>query len=142
MSTSTPTTVGTSAGTLTTAGSTSPLQITGLASGLNTNAIISAELAEAELPITNMQSQVAGLQTVDNTLTSFQSMLQTVQLDAQALGDPSLFQPTQAITSSDSSLVCAVRQPAWRGDRRIGCRREPARERRAAYVWLRLADLG
>ncbi len=107
MSTSTPTTVGSSSGTLTTANSTSPLQITGLASGLNTNAIISAELAEAELPITNMQTQVAGLQTEDNTLTSFQSMLQTVQLDAQALGDPSLFQPTQTITSSDSSIVRA-----------------------------------
>ena len=62
MSISSPTTVGTSAGTLTSATSNSPLQITGLASGLNTNAIIQAELAEAELPITNMQTEVSGLQ--------------------------------------------------------------------------------
>jgi flagellar hook-associated protein 2 len=108
MSTTSPTTVGTSAGTLSTASSTSPLQITGLASGLNTNAIIQAELAESELPITNMQTQVAGLQTMDNTLSAIQSSLTTVQLDAQALGDPTLFNPTQAVSSSDSSLVTAA----------------------------------
>ncbi len=107
MSTSSPTTVGSSAGTLTTASSTSPMQITGLASGLNTNAIISAELAEAELPITNMQTQVAGLGTEDNTFSALQSSLTTVQLDAQALGDPTLFNPSQAVSSSNPDLVTA-----------------------------------
>ncbi len=108
MSTSSPTTLGTSAGTLTTATSTSPLQITGLASGLNTNAIIQAELAESELPITNMKTQAAGLQTEDNTLSAMQSTLTTVQLDAQALGDPTLFSPTQSISSSNPDLVTAT----------------------------------
>lgn len=108
MSISSPTTVGTSAGTLTSATSNSPLQITGLASGLNTNAIIQAELAEAELPITNMQTEVSGLQNMDTTLGSIQSALLTVQLDGQALGDPTLFNPTQTVTSSDSSLVDAT----------------------------------
>ncbi len=108
MSISSPTTVGTSAGTLTSETSNSPLQITGLASGLNTNAIIQAELAEAELPITNMQTEVGGLQNQDTTLSSIQSALLTVQLDGQALGDPTLFDPAQAVTSSDSNLVTAA----------------------------------
>jgi flagellar hook-associated protein 2 len=108
MSISSPSTVGTSAGTLTTATANSPLQITGLASGLNTNAIIQAELAESELPITNMQTEAAGLQTENNTFSSIQSALTTVQLDAQALGDPTLFNPTQSVTSSNSDLVNAT----------------------------------
>src|SRR5579863_3441104 len=99
---------GSISGTLTTATSTSQLQITGLASGLNTNAIIQAELAEAELPITNMQAQVGGLQTINNTLTAMESSLTTVGLDAQALGDPTLFHPTQAVNSSNSALVGAT----------------------------------
>ncbi|MGO9902038.1 MAG: flagellar filament capping protein FliD [Solirubrobacteraceae bacterium] len=108
MSISTPTTIGTAAGTLTTATSNSPLQITGLASGLNTNAIIQAELAESELPITNMQTEAAGLGTEDATLTSIQSALTTVQLDAEALGDPTLFSPSQGVTSSNPDLVTAT----------------------------------
>jgi flagellar hook-associated protein 2 len=108
MSVSTPTSVGTAAGTLTTATSNSPLQITGLASGLNTNAIIQAELAESELPITNMQTEAAGLGTEDATLSSIQSALTTVQLDAQALGDPTLFNPSQGVTSSNPDLVTAT----------------------------------
>ncbi len=108
MSTSSPTTIGTSAGTLTTGSATSPLQITGLASGLNTNAIIQAELEEYELPITNMQAQSGGLQTMNNSLSSIQSSLITAQLDAQAVGDPTLFNPTQAVSSSDPDLITAT----------------------------------
>ncbi len=100
------TTVGTSSGTLTNNGT--ALQITGLASGLNTNEIVEAELAEDEMPITNMQNQVSGLQTMNNTLTSIQSSLQTVSLDAQSLADPTLFSPTQSVASSDPSLVTAA----------------------------------
>jgi flagellar hook-associated protein 2 len=93
---------------LTTSGTGVPLQITGLSSGLNTNEIIQAELEEAELPITDMQNEVAGLQEVNNQLSSFQSSLTTVSLDAQALGDPTLFNPTQAVASSDPEVVAAT----------------------------------
>ncbi len=98
--------IGTSSGTLTNSGT--ALQITGLASGLNTNEIVQAELAEDEMPITNMQAQVSGLQTMNNTLSSIQSSLQTVALDAQSLADPTLFNPTQSVASSDPSLVTAT----------------------------------
>jgi flagellar hook-associated protein 2 len=94
-----------SGGTLTNTGGT--IQITGLASGINTNALIQAELEEAEAPITNMQAQVSGLQTMNNTLSSIQSALQTVADDAQALGDPTLFNPVQTVSSSNSALVSA-----------------------------------
>jgi flagellar hook-associated protein 2 len=98
----------TSNSTLTSAGSGAPLQITGLASGLNTNAIIQAELQQKEIPMTNMQAEVAGLTSVNNQLSAFQSSLTTVSLDAQALGDPTLFAPTQAVTSSEPNLVTAT----------------------------------
>lgn len=102
------TTIGTSAGILTSNGGSSPLQITGLATGLNTNEIIQAELAEDEAPITNMQAQVSGLTTMNNTLTSIQSSLQTVALDAQSLADPTLFSPSQSVSSSNPDLVTAT----------------------------------
>src|SRR5258708_2729613 len=94
-------TIGTQSGTLTSTGGASPLQITGLATGLNTNSIIQAELALQELPITNLESAKSGLQAMNNTLTSFQTTLQTLGLDAQALADPTLFNPTQQVTSSN-----------------------------------------
>ena len=52
-----------------------------------------------------MQDQVSGLKTMNNTLSSIQSSLQTVALDAQSLADPTLFSPTQSVASSDPSLV-------------------------------------
>jgi flagellar hook-associated protein 2 len=98
----------TSSSTLTNDGADGALQITGLASGINTNEIIQAELAEQEMPLEDMQSEISGMQTVNNQLTSFQTSLQNVSSDAQALGDPSLFFPTQSVTSSNSSLVTAT----------------------------------
>jgi flagellar hook-associated protein 2 len=84
------------------------LQDTGLATGLDTNAIIQAELSVQELPLSNMASEIAGLRTVNSQLTSIQSGLQTVSLDAQALGDVTLFSPVQTVSSTNSSLVTAT----------------------------------
>src|SRR5205085_11045506 len=40
-------------------------------------------------------------------LTSIQSALQTVALNAQALGDPALFSPVQSVTSTNPTIVSA-----------------------------------
>ena len=92
---------------LTNNNTTSPFQITGLASGLNTNAIIAAEMAVARQPVTDLTNQENGLQALDTQLTSIQGSLQTVANDSQALGFPSLFNTSQAVTSSNPSLLTA-----------------------------------
>lgn len=97
----------TSTSTLTNTGANGQLQITGLASGLNTDEIIQAEMAEQELPLTNLQNQITGLNTENTTLSSVQTSLQSVSLDALMLGEPSLYFNVQTISSSDPSLVTA-----------------------------------
>ena len=84
------------------------MQITGLASGLDTNSIISALLAVDQQPITALQKEESGLTAQDTQLSSIQTALQTVALNAQALSDPSLFALTQNVTSSNTTLVSAM----------------------------------
>ena len=86
----------------------SALQITGLASGLNTNAVVQALMAAQQLQVTNLQNQQSGITALNKQLTSIQSALQTVAADAQALGNPSLFAKTQTITSTNSTLIGAT----------------------------------
>ena len=78
-------------------------QITGLASGLNTDQIITEEMALYQQPVTNLQNQQSGLNATNTSLTSIQAALQTLSADAQALGNPSLFATTQSVSSSDST---------------------------------------
>jgi flagellar hook-associated protein 2 len=82
-------------------------QITGLASGLNTDQIIQEEMSIYEQPVTNLQNQQNGLNAQNTALTNLQTELQTLQSDAFALGDPSLFANQQTVTSTDASLVSA-----------------------------------
>lgn len=84
------------------------LQITGLASGLNTNGIVQALMAAQQQQVTNLQNQQSGITALNKQLTSIQTALQTVANDAQALGNPSLFKSTQTITSTNSTLVGAT----------------------------------
>jgi flagellar hook-associated protein 2 len=92
---------------LTSLGGGSGLQITGLASGLNTNAVIQALMAAQQQQVTNLQNQKTGITTLNSQLTSIQTALQTVANDAQALGSPSLFANSQTITSTNSTLLSA-----------------------------------
>jgi flagellar hook-associated protein 2 len=85
----------------------SSLQITGLASGLDTNQIISEEMAIYQQPVTHLQNQQSGLTAMNKQLTSIQSELQTLSSDALAVGDPTLFETSQAVTSSDPTRVTA-----------------------------------
>jgi flagellar hook-associated protein 2 len=98
----------TSTSTLTNTGSGGQLQITGLASGINTDELIQAELAEQELPLINMQDTITSLQNENSTLSSIQTALQNVSLDAFDLGAPSLFFQTQTANSSDTNLISAT----------------------------------
>jgi flagellar hook-associated protein 2 len=84
------------------------LQITGLASGLNTNAVVQALMAAQQQQLTNLQNQQTGITALNKQLTSIQTALQTVADDAQALGSPTLFANTQTITSTNSTLVGAA----------------------------------
>jgi flagellar hook-associated protein 2 len=83
----------------------SSMQITGLASGLNTNQIIQEEMSLYQQPVTNLQNEQNGLNAQNKALTSVQTELQTLESDAQALSDPSLFANTQSINSTDSALI-------------------------------------
>ena len=84
------------------------LQVTGLASGLNTNQIIQEEMAIYQQPVTNLQNQQSGLTAMNKQLISIQSELQTLSADALAVGDPTLFMTQQAVTSSDTTRVQAA----------------------------------
>jgi flagellar hook-associated protein 2 len=89
-------------------GGSTPLQITGLASGLDTDQIITELLAIDQQPITALQNQETGLTATNTQLTSIQTALQTVADDAGALLDPTLFHTTQGVTSSDPTRVSAT----------------------------------
>jgi flagellar hook-associated protein 2 len=109
----TPTTISSSGGltsssTLTNNGASGQLQLTGLASGINTNQLIQAELAVKELPLTNMQATINSLNEQNTQLGDMQTLLQSVSFDALDLGEPSLFFQSQTVSSSDASLVSAT----------------------------------
>lgn len=99
--------LGSSGSLLTNDGATGNLQLTGLASGLNTNEIIQAELAVQELPLNNMEDEISAMNTENVTLSGFQTSLQNLSLDAWALGAPSLWFDVQNVSSSDTGLVTA-----------------------------------
>lgn len=93
---------------LTSLGSSSQLQVTGLASGLDTNAIVTALMSADTQQVTNLQNQQTGITALNTQLTNIQTALQKVATDAQALGSPSLFSPTQTITSTNPTLIGAT----------------------------------
>lgn len=93
---------------LTSLGTGSPLQVTGLASGLDTNAIVNALMASQQQQVTNLTNQQSGLTAMNTQLQAIQTALTKVANDAQALGNPSLFAYTQTITSTNPTLVGAT----------------------------------
>jgi len=93
---------------LTSLGTGSPLQVTGLASGLDTNAIVNALMASQQQQVTNLTNQQSGLTAMNTQLTAIQAALTKVADDAQALGNPSLFAYTQTINSTNPTLVGAT----------------------------------
>ncbi len=86
----------------------SGMQITGLASGLDTNSIIQALMALDRKPVTDLTNQQTGLKALNQQLTSIQTSLQQVALNAQALASPGLFASSQTVASSDPTRVSAT----------------------------------
>ncbi|MBU6258254.1 MAG: flagellar filament capping protein FliD [Burkholderiales bacterium] len=78
----------------------------GVGSGLNLNAIVTQLVAVERQPLTQLQSAAATLQTQLSDFGQVSSLMSTLQSAATALGNPSLWQQTQA-TSSNSSAVSA-----------------------------------
>jgi flagellar hook-associated protein 2 len=93
---------------LTTNGSTA--SITGLASGLDTTAIISEIMSLASAPMVHLQVQESGVTAQQNELTTLQTALQNVSNDAENLASPTLFDTSQAVTSSNPALITATSQ--------------------------------
>lgn len=93
----------------------SALQVTGLASGLNTDQIVQELMAIQSQPVTNMQHRQTVLQDQVAELQAIQTALQKVATDAQALQDPSLFANTQTVTSTDPTTVSAAATNAGAG---------------------------
>lgn len=98
----------TSGSTLTTNAATGATTISGLSSGINSSAIVQAEMAVLEAPLTNLKDEITGLNTENTTLSGIRSDLQNVSLDAMLMAEPSTFFDTQTISSSDTGLVTAA----------------------------------
>lgn len=109
MSTSSISSSSTSTGaSLTTSSNGTPIQVTGLASGLDTAKIVSQMMDIQKRPVTILQNQQKLLQARNAQLTSIQAALKKVNADALALLDPRVYRGTQKATSSDSTRVAAT----------------------------------
>lgn len=86
----------------------SPISVTGLASGLNTSQIISALLAVERQPITRMSGEQARIEGQRSQLLSLQSDLTQLSFAAQELGSVTLFHNSQSVSSSDPTRVSAT----------------------------------
>jgi flagellar hook-associated protein 2 len=93
-------------GVLSTSGTTA--QIVGLASGLDTTAIISELMAVASFPEQRLEVQQSGVQAKENELSTLQTTLQNLSNDAANLSSPTLFDTSQSVSSSDPSVVAAT----------------------------------
>ena len=91
----------------TSATSNAPIQVTGLASGLDTAKIVSQMMDIQKRPVTMLQNQQQALQARKTQLTSIQAALKKVNADALALLDPRIYRGTQKATSSDATRVAA-----------------------------------
>ncbi len=85
-----------------------PLNITGLASGLNTNEIITALLAAEREPVTRLTNKQTALEGQSAQLQSIQSNLTELSFSAQELGSPVTFNTTQSVESSNPTQITAA----------------------------------
>jgi flagellar hook-associated protein 2 len=84
------------------------LQVTGLASGLDTSKIVSQMMDLQTRPVTALQTQQQKLTARNTQLTSIQQALKKVNDDALALLDPRVYRGTQKATTSDPTRVSAT----------------------------------
>jgi flagellar hook-associated protein 2 len=93
---------------ITGSGAGAPINITGLASGLNTNEIITALMAVERRPVAQLTNQQSALQAQQTQLKQIQTALQQLSFSAADLASPALFETSQAVTSSNPSQITAL----------------------------------
>ncbi len=86
----------------------SPISVSGLASGLNTTAIISALMAAERQPVTRMTFQEEKIGAQQQQLQSIRSSLRALTFAASEFSLPSLFESAQSVTSSEPTRVTAA----------------------------------
>ncbi|MBV8256444.1 MAG: flagellar filament capping protein FliD [Actinobacteria bacterium] len=84
-------------------------QVTGLASGLDTNTIINELMSIERQPLLRLQQQTALEQTRQSDLQKIQTQLQTFNTSLQSLRDPTVWGDVQSVQSSNSSALTVTR---------------------------------
>ena len=84
-----------------------PVSFSGLVSGLNTQSIISAEMAVYEQPLNNLQTEQSTINTKITDYQAINTQLLSLQQAADALAYPAAFNEAYAAASSDSSIATA-----------------------------------
>ena len=90
------------------------LQLTGLASGLDTQSIVAQLMAVEKQPRTRIELQQAATQARQTNLRDIATKLNTLKLAAHDLGSVALWADTQTVTSTDDTKV-AVRRTGGAG---------------------------
>ncbi len=85
-----------------------PLSVSGLASGLNTSSIIAALMSAEREPVTHLTAEQSKLTAEQVQLQSLQSGIQQLGSAVSEFDVPSLFEGSQAATSSEPSRVAAA----------------------------------
>jgi flagellar hook-associated protein 2 len=86
----------------------SPISISGLASGLDTSSIIAALMQAEREPVTHLSGEESKISASKTELQSVQSSLQKLAQEASEFTLPSQFESSQTATSSESARVSAV----------------------------------
>lgn len=92
----------------TSSSSSGAIQVTGLASGLDTAKIVSQMMDIQKRPVTQLQTQQTILNARNTQLTAIQQLLRKVNDDALGLMDPRIYRGTQKAGSSDATRVAAT----------------------------------
>jgi flagellar hook-associated protein 2 len=87
---------------------TTPVSFGGLESGLNTSAIISAEMQVFEQPLNALQTQQTNLNTQIADYQTLNGQLLTLQQSADALSNPAAYEEAFSATSSNAAVATGV----------------------------------
>src|ERR1700722_6365363 len=84
-----------------------PVSFSGLVSGLNTQSIISAEMAVYEQPLNNLQTEQTTINTKITDYQAINTQLLALQQSADLLATPSAFNEAYAATTSNPAAATA-----------------------------------
>src|ERR1700761_5513631 len=108
MSTSSVSSSSSTSSSVTTSSNGTTLQVTGLASGLDTASLVTKMMDIQKRPLTALQTQQKAITARNAQLSNIQQALKTVNSDALSLMNPSLYRTSQTASSSDSTRVAAT----------------------------------